>query len=967
MNCRGTSTEHTFALRDRLVTLSSGSCSVCHSIPSNTSRHLPASKCSTCSSSDPSGHITFSISFSPPPVPSSIPCENHQGRLCPWQAKDKPVMKLPLNTTSLGGEAKRKILRNGCEHNSACNGNDTSREHRKSADSDKRNSKCDINGVTATSNGNGTALVASENSCSDKSVLNYALGANKNGVADDSFNSNKENNKIETINNNSKVEDQSTKIPNPSAAVNGNHHQSSLESPVCNGEASSQAPHKLSLKEWSAKGRPSGEVLCNSPKGVYTKAQRDILLKNGHVAANHSEKTNEAMNTERVGDGTDSKETPSNGYDGNKEPVVTDEKEEPKAKPLNGLSDIDTAAASAIPRLESDYSPIWKYSSRVARAHNHSKKEAIYETVYPTEYCGDAEEENACAMPKEEENPPPLPPRTKSLGKNAFHKPLERCMALPLYSHKQPLQEAALNETSAKNSDGQHDFEDEARHPARKVNRLSREGLKYHPKALNKSINYGGEPHLKHKPSCSKNKLLDGAGGAKNADSAVSRTSSGGDSVQSEPSVRPKQPLELHLAVNRGESLPYSDGPSDVCEEVNGSTSSLGSSISTGCLDNKFESMPDSCPSRPSSACSDDFPVCLCPVNNSVPLSDWEGPGEKDCDHLSEVTEQAISLFSDSKKRSSCGCCFCNSHVLGAPMCPQVACGCHARKCAIHFVSPFSQCTKCKGLPSNFKSDVTNANDLSDDNNTASTTLCLNAVKSLTKSPSPRLSDSSPRDSPRHASNSSHRLSDSSHRLSDSSHPPSDSGCAADSADNDMRGGSESTTAMVTSLASSTSSSVFESPSVENRNLELPSFSDASLLANILAEAIPISPSESNPSLNHPAGEPLGRADNICQEKDAKEPPPAIPPHKPNQRSLHDLVHRLNRDEPPNPPVDGKPLPPERTTSSHLLTKEEATSSPTGGNEEPSETYLRLSQKGIVKHLPSCPGELRALHFVLMQ
>jgi len=311
------------------------------------------------------------------------------------------------------------------------------------------------------------------------------------------------------------------------------------------GQLVTSTPHKLSLKEWSANSSRSNtdDVLCTNAKGVYTKAHRDILLKNGHISFNDSN--------------CDGNNTSAASSVGVKTPLVNssnlldnDGLTPGKSKQL---MNIDIEAASAVPRSESDYSPIWKYSSRVARAHNSysNKKEVIYETVYPTDQTTPVEEQSTT----DQENPPPLPPRTKSLKcgtPNGVHKPLERCMALPLsVSRRGNGDPPPYLDRSSKQTNGTDD--------AKKMNGTKGKVLDGQQQQY----------QIKHKSSCSRR------GPAVTRGDIVSRTSSGGESVQSEPSVRPKQPHDGHMSVNRGESLPYahSNKPDAQIYELNAQSS----------------------------------------------------------------------------------------------------------------------------------------------------------------------------------------------------------------------------------------------------------------------------------------------------------------------------------------------------------------------------------------------------------
>lgn len=115
-------------------------------------------------------------------------------------------------------------------------------------------------------------------------------------------------------------------------------------------------------------------------------------------------------------------------------------------------SEEQTSASSR----ESDYSPIWKYSCKVPNVTNNINssetsgcEEAIYETVYPAEDYQNQDGDLAAVssevsegftlessqLVSDEDSPPPLPPRTKSLLKSltdSGHRPLERSMAVQL-------------------------------------------------------------------------------------------------------------------------------------------------------------------------------------------------------------------------------------------------------------------------------------------------------------------------------------------------------------------------------------------------------------------------------------------------------------------------------------------------------------------------------------------------------
>ena len=497
------------------------------------------------------------------------------------------------------------------------------------------------------------------------------------------------------VNGDCRTSSDSASVANDTASVEGSPPTVRLkENSKTNDDSGNRTSRKLTLREWS-NNRKSDDILCSHSKGTYTKAHRDILLQKGHPG--------------------DAKECAS------------------LAKMPNGVSKVDTTAASAVPRLESDYSPIWKYSSKVARVHNHSlgrKEVPLYETVFPTDEADVNKSEGGEGDVTEDNPPPPLPPRTKSLksATNGSHRPLERCMALPLTSHKKVIENRVLDRRRKDSTEQEVVWK------------------------RNDNKRVGGQQ--------SKGE----AGG-----DIVCRTASGGaESIQSEPSVRPKQLKEKHSSVSRGESLPHTKGagkeePSPM--EVSGSVSSLGSSVA----DNRLESDDGL-----SASSEDALPSAYHPYRSSV----------------------CRCVPTDEHTSGPFCCCHCTT-VKVTP-CLAIAEGCHKGKCISE--STPSRCSKCSLVlpPSSSTSQrsslVSNAN--SDDTNSSHRTHWDNA----------------PPSSRRTSKNSS------------SSRPQSDSGCAGDvdigDAPPHIRTGSESTTCMIASLASSTSSSVFESPTLDCENLE---------------------------------------------------------------------------------------------------------------------------------------------------
>ena len=134
-----------------------------------------------------------------------------------------------------------------------------------------------------------------------------------------------------------------------------------------------------------------------------------------------------------------------NGGSGNEVVMNGEIQGEREGKGDEGVPGDDPQEANANVSSNSDYSPIWKYSCRIpspiGRGNSRGSQdseEAIYETVYPTDqnHVG-FPETPAATTPKcpEEDPPPPLPPRTKSLMRSLAdggHRPLERTMAVQL-------------------------------------------------------------------------------------------------------------------------------------------------------------------------------------------------------------------------------------------------------------------------------------------------------------------------------------------------------------------------------------------------------------------------------------------------------------------------------------------------------------------------------------------------------
>lgn len=755
---------------------------------------------------------------------------------------------------------------------------------------------------------------------------------------------------------------------------------SNTHSKVSEGNDKYNQPHKMSLKEWSSKGKSKPDVgvstcdiLCNSSKGVYTKADRDILLSNGHLT----------KDVARVGD---------NQIPQPREPSSLHEDSCKLSQDIQcraaGVSSIPSGDTNSILRCESDYSPIWKYSSRLPLRNSPSpsdidtkcvvrdKNEVIYETVYPTETVGDADLSfSKCVTPTgdlrldqgNQAAPPPLPPRTKSLIKatskgssSSGHRPLERCMALPLCTKKRNILGPPLNRLTKPN-DLCKETELKITDTPSKDNitqQMQSESLNTTPStdnSMDHENDKATEVILHNKPI-----LRDDFEG----NNCVSRTSSGGESIHSEQSVRPKQchvyngVLE-HRPSCREDSFSYDIV--DLDEEVNGSLSSLGSSVSVGCLDNRFEpgycgggvakndndkvsSTPYLC-SDPGSVCSDGYEETTCEVHvanaticEEKSTNGGNGGGSSitttstATDHdvtpvncsskhqIGEVSSSVLSTIDDIKNRADnsviadSNCCL-DSNV-GTRVCCS-SCGIDVTNVPDNSTSRQNKdiditrelasqlhegdgcssiCSKCSNKSSMIVKNVEDivrrlSNCLETDiqYHEEGCELGLSTEDSLTRSPSPRLSDTPNRlmsdssnvqnseastrqlseASTRHLSESSNHLSESSNQpQSDSYNRPLSHNTSYDSSarysdsfpgpepywgperEGHIHGGSEST-CMVASLASSTSSSVFASPTVEKKNLldvedllpnNLCTFDDAKVLSSV-ASCVPFLPS----------------------------------------------------------------------------------------------------------------------------
>ena len=176
-------------------------------------------------------------------------------------------MKLPSNAEYKAAEAdscsivcdsKAKVLSNGAEYQ-ITNGNGIKHD-KHSLDvegTDKRNSKCETNGLNSNGSANGICASDSEQSFAETSEQICGLVSNRNSlVNEDKVLSNADNETVtpecRSDDENKQTGEQNTnsqkRAAGQSKALQSNSVLDTLGS-ACNGEVSSKTPHKLSLKE----------------------------------------------------------------------------------------------------------------------------------------------------------------------------------------------------------------------------------------------------------------------------------------------------------------------------------------------------------------------------------------------------------------------------------------------------------------------------------------------------------------------------------------------------------------------------------------------------------------------------------------------------------------------------------------------------------------------------------------------
>ncbi|KAK7070357.1 hypothetical protein SK128_005789 [Halocaridina rubra] len=647
---------------------------------------------------------------------------------------------------------------------------------------------------------------------------------------------------------------------------------------------------------------------------------------------------------------------------------------------------------------ESDYSPIWKYSCKVPTniASNMnineirgSGEEAIYETVYPAEDYQNQDLDSSvsginsvasdasvgrfncdASQPfSDEDSPPPLPPRTKSLMKSyvdSVHRPLERSMAVQLglpppfptvvRKHPCPLPCSSGNATG---------------HSSSKV-----PGVNSSPaKSLNGTYEPSVRPKSGHLSASSQSSF----------DSESSTTSTGGEPKKLPCSVEGSFSYDI---VDLDDVLQISElslNQIDIDSQLQGTVSSsqgLHSSLqSSSCA--SMESEPSEDMTRPCSIQSnidETLPLDRCTGEVSSQEEGAVGGSsvaplatpEQDTsllqettstdtllENLGEVSDYNVNLLF-SKGGHAAACTNVNNDSSFGICDTGASCGSSSFK-------PYgSSLTDCKRNQSDAVSSLNVKNEyvlttqeklgeghgincvtsssVQGGNSTQSfessntqdafnreesqsgsacqdirgDAACTEGVDaesvslglqgsregSSARSPSPRLSDSL------------QVLSSASESVSPISGSVT---CSVSSqGGDDGRRGSEST-CMVMSTESSSSNSVFTSPTTESNDMNIEMLSSVSYSADLNIPA-------NSSSESHAVGQGQEEGNCVCSVRPKREAilqatssnedddiPPAVPPHRPQHHMLKALVHPPLC--PPTPTHHAKPQPPERTTS----------------------------------------------------
>ncbi|KAK8377549.1 hypothetical protein O3P69_013884 [Scylla paramamosain] len=603
---------------------------------------------------------------------------------------------------------------------------------------------------------------------------------------------------------------------------------------------------------------------------------------------------------------------------------------------------------------ESDYSPIWKYSCKVPNVTSKGKvtenrgEEAIYETVYPAEDYqtqeGEVPEAGPVLPQSDEDSPPPLPPRTKSLMKSFTemgHRPLARSMAVqlglaptfPTVVRKRPLplpdppggdQMVPLNGSVKDMSSA---GEPSVRPKAPVLSASSQSSCD----SESSGASYGDSKRMQYPldgsfsydivdldevlqisemsynqtdtdSQCQAGKsLTQGPSSSLQSSSCASMESDPSEDI-ARPSTFSDAPEEVMDSVSGGSvknrscatvaPLATPEQDSSLLQETASTDTLLESSEvldldgSKGCSGSSYipkvtDSECSVIPSSAQNACAESFNI----KEHSFPEI-----ANNQSDSLSSpinVTYMYGVTASAQERRSSF-----IGNLTGDSVNQTIVCADNVNTHDDSEVRTHANLSRCK-------SDSVHS-DVPDQEVTSGLRVSREGSVSG-RSPSPRLSDS---------------LQVSSSTSESISPAGGSTSCSLSSqAGEDGRRGSEST-CMVVSTGSSSSNSVFASPTTETNDLDLVSLVSAAQFVDMNI------PSGTSREPQTPGQEPVEASVRPRKDLSTQVPtvndgdddiPPAVPPHKPHHCLLKALVHPPLC--PPTPTHRAKPQPPERTTS----------------------------------------------------
>lgn len=603
---------------------------------------------------------------------------------------------------------------------------------------------------------------------------------------------------------------------------------------------------------------------------------------------------------------------------------------------------------------ESDYSPIWKYSCKVPNITSRGKtteskgEEAIYETVYPAEDYqtqeGEVTESGPILPPSDEDSPPPLPPRTKSLMKSLNemgHRPLSRSMAVqlglpptfPTVVRKRPLplpdmtggdQVTPLN-GSVKDVNSSGELSVRPKAPVLSASSQS----SCDSESSGASYGDGKRMHFPLEGSFSYD-IVDLDEVLQISEMSYNQTDTdsqcqAGKSLTQGPSSSLQSSSCASMESDPSEDITrpaFSDAPEEVKDSVNGEimrdiscatvaplatpeqdSSLLQEAASTDTLLESSDDVPDLDASKNCSGSlltpkETDSECSVTPGTSQI--TGGESFNVKEHSFQEIVNKQSDSLSSPVNVTYMCGVTASAQEKrssfagnLSGDFVNQL--GISADNVDIHDESE----GRTNGNLSQHKSDSVHSD--APDQETPSGLRVSREGSVSGRSPSPRLSDS---------------LQVSSSTSESISPAGGSTSCSLSSqAGEDGRRGSEST-CMVISTESSSSNSVFASPTTETNDLDLVSLVSAAQLVdmNISSGSGREPQTPSHETQEAPVRPRKDLSTQVPSTNDGDEDiPPAVPPHKPHHCFLKALVHPPLC--PPTPTHRAKPQPPERTTS----------------------------------------------------